>query len=124
MEKLAKKVELYRELVPLAEATAIAYHVITERPIPLREPQRLTELRGLVAIALSSVGMVLKQEDGALSPLSSAEINERLFVRGRTPDLEGLYMRRAELVRAVEVLKEAHFAFDRSALLDSLRKLP
>jgi hypothetical protein len=123
MAKVAQKVALYRELVPLAEAAAVAYQVITEKPVPLRDPHQLAEMRGLVAIALSSVGRVLKQEDGAAVPLSSAEISQRLFVRGAQSNLDGLCMSRVELLRAIEVLKEAHIVFDQGALLESLRKL-
>ena len=118
------KVELHRELVPLAEATAVAYHIITDKPEPLRDPQRLQEVRGLVALALSSVGTVLKQVDGSAVPLASPEIRERLFVTGgRAPDLEGLCMRRVDLVRAIEILRDAHVAFDRGHILDSIRRL-
>jgi hypothetical protein len=121
--RAARKVAPYRELVPLAEAAAVAYQVITDKPVPLRDPQQLAEMRGLVAIALSSVGRVLKQEDGAAVPLTLAEISQRLFVRGAQSNLDGLCMSRAELLRAIEVLKEAHIAFDQGALLESLRKL-
>jgi hypothetical protein len=58
-----------------------------------------------------------------LVPLTSAEISQRLFVRGAQSNLDGLCMSRAELLRAIEVLKEAHIAFDQGALLESLRKL-
>ena len=121
--KSGARAELYRGLVPLAEATAVAYHIITDKPAPLREPSRLAEVRGLVAIALSSVGTVLKQEGGSAVPLSAAEVNERLFVRGANPDLEGLCMRRGELLRAVELLEEAHGAFGHGDRLEALRKL-
>lgn len=119
--KVRQKTALHRELVPLTEAAAVAYHIITERPVPLKDPQALREVRDLVAIALTSVAPVLRQEDGAAVPLSSAEVNERLF--GRPPRLDGLYMRRLDLLRAVESLKQAHGAFDRGHVLASIRKL-
>lgn len=120
--KTKHKVELHRELVPLTEAAAVAYHIIAERPVPL-DRDALEEVRGLVAIALSRVPPVLRQDDGAAAPLSSAEINERLFTRGRPAQLGDLCMRRLDLLRAVESLKEAHFAFDHSGVLESIRKL-
>jgi hypothetical protein len=114
-----QKVELQSELVPLPEATAVAWHVITERAEPLRAPQELAQTRALVAIALASVVPVLKQrEGGAPVPLSMREVNERLFVRGSAPILDDLYIRRGDLVHAIEVLKEAHIAFDRKRVID------
>jgi hypothetical protein len=122
MNTVKPKVELYRELVPLAEATAVAYHIVTERPVPLKDPNALDEVRGLVAVALSTVAPILKRENGAAAPLNSPEVNQRLFVRGGTADLENLYIRRVDLLRAVEVLKEAHVAFDRQHVIESLRE--
>jgi hypothetical protein len=122
MSAVKPKVELYRELVPLAEATAVAWHIITERPDPLRDPRQLEETRGLVAIALSTVAPVLKRENGSAVPLTVPEVNERLFVRGQAPRLDDLFMRRVDLLRAVELLKEAHIAFDRQDVLASIRK--
>ena len=117
-------VELYRELVPLAEAAAAAYHIITEKPERLRDRSELDEVRGLVAIALSTVGTIVKEEDGGPVPVGVKEIQERLFVRnGAQPRLDGLFMRRIELLRAVELLREAHFAFDRRHVLETIRKL-
>lgn len=66
---------------------------------------------------------MLRQDNGATAPLSTAEINERLFARGRPAQLGDLCMRRVDLLRAIESLKEAHFAFDRSSVLESIRKL-
>jgi hypothetical protein len=123
MSAVKPKVELYRELVPLAEATAVAWHIITERPEPLRDSRQLEEMRSLVAIALSTVAPVLKRENGSAVPLSIPEVNERLFVRGgQPPQLDDLVMRRVDLLRAVELLKEAHIAFDRQDVLASIRK--
>ena len=71
--------ELHRELVPLSEATAVTYHIITEKPEALRDPRDLDDVRGLVAIALSTVATILKRENGEAHPLGSAQIEERLF---------------------------------------------
>jgi hypothetical protein len=110
-----------RELVPLGEAAAAAYHVVTRKPSPLRDPRELEEVRGLVAIALSTVAPVLCLENGNPVPLNAAQIEERLFrrtpVRPGTqrvaPDLSGLFMRRGDMIRAIETLKEAHASFGR-----------
>jgi hypothetical protein len=124
-----KGMELHRELVPLSEATAVAYHIITERPEALRDPRDLEDVRGLVAIALSTVATILKRDNGEAHPLDSAQVEERLFSplsRSREvrtpPDLTQLFVRRGDLVRAIEALKEAHASFGREDLLGALRK--
>jgi hypothetical protein len=121
--------ELHRELVPLSEATAVAYHIITEKPEALRNPQDLDDVRGLVAIALSTVTTILKRDKGEAQPLDSAQVEERLFSplsRSRelrtAPDLRHLFVRRGDLVRAIEALKEAHASFGREHLLAALKK--
>jgi hypothetical protein len=110
--------ELYRELVPLADAAAAAYHIIVDRPVPLKDPHALREVRDLVAIALTSVAPVLRQENGAVVPVSTTEVDERLF--GRPARLDDLCIRRLDLLRAVESLKEAHGSLHD---LQSIRKL-
>ena len=98
--------------------------IITEKPERLRDRVELDEVRGLVAIALSTVGAVLKVEDGKAYPVAQKEIQERLFVRnGASPRFDGLCMRRIELLRAVEALRHAHIAFDRKHILEEIRKL-
>jgi len=121
--------ELHRELVPLSEATAVTYHIITEKPEALRDPRDLDDVRGLVAIALSTVATILKRENGDAHPLSSAQIEERLFSslssprdRRTAPDLTQLFVRRGDLVHAIELLKEAHASFGREDLLGALKK--
>ena len=121
--------ELHRELVPLSEATAVTYHIITEKPEALRDPRDLDDVRGLVAIALSTVATILKRENGEAHPLSSAQIEERLFAslssprdRRTAPDLTQLFVRRGDLVHAIELLKEAHASFGREDLLAALKK--
>jgi hypothetical protein len=117
--KVKQKTELYRELVPLPEAAAVAYHIITERPVPLKDPGALQEIRDLVAIALSTVAPVLRQENGSAVPVSSTEIN----TRGAPARMDDLVIRRLDLLRAVESLKQAHIAFDRRHVLESIQKL-
>src|SRR4051812_48420325 len=71
--------ELHRELVPLAEAAAVAYHIITENPPPLRNPRDLDEVRCLVAIALSTVAPIVSWKNGSTQTVTSAEIEAKLF---------------------------------------------
>jgi hypothetical protein len=123
-------IELHRELVPLSEAAAVAYHVITEKPESLADARELGDVRGLVAIALSTVSPILKVDDGEARPLSSAQIEERLFFpaaqglrdRRSVPDFSALYIRRGDLVRAIETLKQAHISFGREDVLAALKR--
>jgi hypothetical protein len=125
-----KSADLHRELVPLSEATAVAYHIITENPESLRDPRDLNEVRGLVAIALSTVVTILKRENGEALPLSSTQIDEQLFFptshsprdRRAAPDLSRLFVRRGDLVRAIETLKEVHVSFGRQDVLAALKR--
>ena len=91
---------VHEELVPLAQACAAAYQILVEGPKAARDVE---ESRGLIAIALSRVATLYRMTEGALSPLSEADIREALFIGA--PDMEGLYIRRGALVEAVETLK-------------------
>jgi hypothetical protein len=89
----------------------------------------LDDVRALVAIALSTVATILTRENGEALPLSSAQIEAQLFAptvrsqRDRTaPDLTQLFVRRGDLVRAIETLKEVHISFGRADVLASLKK--
>ena len=118
-----RKSKLNGQLIPLTEATAVAYDVIL-RPAPLLPDSRdLEESRGLVALALSALATIYALRDGGEAvPLTPAEIEEQLFfptahgMRDRTkaPNLAELYMRRDDLIRAVENLKAAHASRARS----------
>ena len=126
-EKTASN-ELHRELVPLAEAAAVAYHIITENPSPLRDPRELDEVRCLVAIALSTVAPILK--NGTTEPIGPAQIREQLFAplsnrpagQDASTQFTGLHIRRGDLIRAVEALKDAHISFGRAQVLQALKK--
>jgi hypothetical protein len=121
---------LHRELVPLAEAAAVAYHIIIENPQPLRDPRELDEVRRLVAIALSSVAPILNGKEAAAQPMSAAEIERELFApllnraaeARPSTEFPGLHIRRGDLVRAVEVLKQAHIGFGREEILAALKE--
>ncbi len=122
-------VELHRELVPLAEAAAAAYHVITQQPQPLRDPADLEEVRALVAVALATVAPILRQDNGSAVPLSGAEIHDALYrsvapSRAAAVDYSALFIRRGDLLKAIEVLKDAHASFGRSDTLDALKRTP
>lgn len=121
MKLKPSRIELYRELVPLSEAAAVAYHIITDHPVPLKDPRALEEVRERVAIALTTVAPVLRRDNGAAVPLSAAEASERLLAGGGRANLDDLCMRRVDLLRAVEALKEAHLALDRSQAMESVR---
>jgi hypothetical protein len=124
-----RSAELHRELVPLSEATAVAYHIITEKPEALKDPRELEDVRGLVAIALSTVTTIFRRENGEALPLSSAQIDEQLFLpishlhheRRPAPDLTQLFVRRGDLVRAIETLKDVHVSFGREDVLAALK---
>jgi hypothetical protein len=122
--------ELYRELVPLAEATAVAYHIITEKPDPLTDAAELDEVRGLVAIALSTVAPIQILADEKAMALSPQQVEEYLFspvsrgLRDRRAglDFSALFIRRSDLIRAIETLKQAHATFGREKVLRDLKK--
>lgn len=105
------RAEPYRELVGLDEASAAAYQVVAEPRAPVRDPGTLEEVRRAVALALSRVAPVVETVDGRTVPLSEAELLGRLQAQ-RTPAeaLRGLYIRRIDLLRAVEVLKRTPLA--------------
>jgi hypothetical protein len=114
--------ELHRELVPLGEAAAVTYSIVADRRDSLGAQEALDEVRALIAIALSGVAPVLRQENGDAVPLSAPEIQERLFrARGRRADLAGLCMRRSDLLKAVETLKDAQLMRGKEDLLAGLR---
>lgn len=118
--------ELYRELVPLAEAAAVAYHLLVERPPVLRDPDALAETRSLVAIALSCVAPLLRVEGGELVRADAQRLQSELFRHGPERlacDLSAFYVRRLHLLKAVEAMKQAHVVFDRAHVLDALRRL-
>lgn len=113
--KQLAQTELYRELVPLGEAAAVAYHVVTDRPLPLKDPRMLDEVRSRVAIALASLAPVLRRDRELLRRMSAKEVDERLFAPEGARRIDDLCMRRCDLVRAVESLKQAHIAFGAGA---------
>jgi hypothetical protein len=96
---------VHQELAPLHEACAAAYHVLIEAQSAAASAEDTAEARGLIAIALSRVATLYRRRDGSFSPLSEREIRESLFSGAPRPDLDGLYIRRSTLLRAMETLK-------------------
>ena len=109
MKRARATVEMYRELAPLAEASAIAYHVLVEHPKPPRDRGELLEVRFLMARALAAIAPILRKEGEGLAPLGAPEINAALYKGPGRADLAGLYVRRVDLLRAVEALRLAGF---------------
>jgi len=110
-----------RELIPLPEATAVAYDLISNRAPRVAAPSDLEETRALIALALSALApLYALREGGAPVPLSAAEIEEKicfansqgLRCRTRAPDIERIYIKRGDFVRAVENLKTARSSIE------------
>jgi hypothetical protein len=109
-----------RELIPLPEATAVAYDLISNRQQPVRDPGDLEETRGLIALALSALApLYVLREGGAPVPLSTGEIEEKICItasqrqRYGTRDIDRIYIRRGDFIRAVENLQTARSSFER-----------
>ena len=110
-----------RDLIPLPEATAVAYGIISNRPQRLVDPRALEENRGLIALALSALApFYALREGGAPVLLSSDEIEKKIFfaaskgLRYRTgaPDIDRVYIKRGDFIRAVENLKTTRPGFE------------
>jgi hypothetical protein len=115
-----EELKLDDALVPLTQAVGVVYQAIGGmRP---GNPDELDELRGLLAIALSTVAPVLSLREGVPLPLSARELQETLYVPvARTPgslssppDLAVLYVRAGALARAAESLGRARIPFARA----------
>jgi hypothetical protein len=100
---------VYEELTSLHQACAAAYHVLIEPQCGAARSEDIDEARGLIAIALSRVATFYRVKEGAFSPLSESEIQASLFSGPLRPNLEGLYIRRGTLLRALETLKAVSF---------------
>jgi hypothetical protein len=108
--------EIHREFVPLLEATAVAHHVLAERSVSLRTLGERTQVRYRLVRALAALAPVQRpegKESGgrghAFAPLSSAEIDAALHCDPDGAELAGLYMRRCDLLRAMEKLRADGF---------------
>ena len=101
------------ELVPLAVASTIAYHHVTDAVSQVSETATLAEIVHPAAIALSTVAQIFRIADQPL-PLNAREVRELLF---RPPgdidplELDRFGVRRGDLRAALATLKEARSAF-------------
>src|SRR5882672_11567043 len=76
----SRKSKLNGQMIPLTEATTVAYDIILRRAPLLHDSRDLEESRGLVALALSALATIYAVGDGGEAvPLSPAEIEEQLF---------------------------------------------
>jgi hypothetical protein len=110
-----------RDLIPLPVATAVAYGIISNRPQRLADPRGLEESRSVIALALSALApFYVLREGGAPVPLSSDEIERKIFFaaskglryRSGAPDIDRVYIKRGDFLRAVENLKTARPGFE------------
>ena len=102
-----------QELVPLAVASSIAYHHVTDAVSQVSETASLAEIVHLAAIALSTVAQIFRIADEPL-PLNALEVRELLFrPRGDIDplQLDRFGVRRGDLRAALATLKEARGAF-------------
>jgi hypothetical protein len=104
------------ELIPLPEATAVAYDLISNRVPRVADPSGLEEARGVIALALSALAPFYVLREGAAPLLLSAdEVEKKIGVatargpryRIRAPDIDRIYIKRGDFIRAVENLKMA-----------------
>jgi hypothetical protein len=113
--------QMPEELVSLHEATAVAFHLVAERVPGKMSAGELVKIRSQVALALSAVATILATDEAGIArPIPAAELEERLFRPLWKPahqraddgvDLSALYIRRGDLVRAIEQLKGARSSF-------------
>lgn len=95
----------------LRAAASTAYFHITGAGRQVSGEAALAEILPLVAIALSAVAPILR-DDGR--PLSDRDVNQLLFRRKAGPGaLDELRMRRGDLRKAMELLRQAHISFGR-----------
>jgi len=110
---------LSQELVPLQEAAAAAYHVLGDHGRRAASEHQLGQVRGQVAMALAAVARIVLQESGGTRAITVAELESRFSSsvsapnekRLANPDLSDLYIRRSDLLRAIELLKESRSSF-------------
>jgi len=101
--------QLYQELVSLKEATAAAYHLIVEEKRPRLAADHLERLRAQLALALAALAPVYVDDGGEKRQIAMAELESHLFQRepSSRADLAAFYIRRLDLLRAVELILKA-----------------
>jgi hypothetical protein len=109
---------LEEELVPLSVAATVTYFHVTAVDRQVEDQSNLFQVLHLVAVALSQLAPIHEaHEDGSPGPLSAQEVERLLFrpIRNGSelPDLDRFRMRRGDLHRAMNALREARSAFGR-----------
>jgi hypothetical protein len=94
---------LLQELVPLQEAAAIVHHVLSDPNRSRLAAQDVLRLRRETALALGALAHILERCDGQSRLLTLEELEA--YLRGANSALSRLYVRRAELIRAIDLLK-------------------
>jgi hypothetical protein len=100
---------LYLELVPFVEAMAAANHTLFPHGRNRRRAGRTDGLRRELGLALAALAPIYTRE--AQRPLAFSEVQARLCASDGAPSataqLGDLYIRRCDLLRSVELLKES-----------------
>lgn len=105
---------LSSEFVPLAEAAAAAYQVLSRGSVRSGlSDDELLEVRARVALALGAVATIFVADGGSRRPVTLHELESKLFAppdgmrRKASGAIDGLEIRRADLLHAIELLKGA-----------------
>ena len=94
------------ELMPLAEAAAACYHILGTGRTDGRSQDTLEVRRRDMAVALANLMPVYDGSGSSKHPLPVSEVYARLDrSRLRVEDMAGLYVRRSDLVAAIETLQ-------------------
>jgi hypothetical protein len=96
---------IQQELVPLQEAMASAYHVLFDSKSKRRSRHEMDSTRAEIAIALAAVAKILARDADHLRLLTIAELEERIKPPRAGADFSDLYIRRCDLIQAIEMLK-------------------
>lgn len=98
------------EMVPLTVAARVAYFHLAEAARQPHGDEALSQVTGLVAIALAAVAPIYRGD----ALLSAQELEDQLYrpaEHGGAPDLGPLQIRRGDLRAAMVTLREARAQF-------------
>ena len=103
---------LEEELVPLSVAATVTYFHVTAHDRQVEDQDNLFQMLHLVAVALSQLAPIHEvHEDGTPGVLKAQDVERLLFrpVRhgSELPDLDRFRVRRGDLHRAMNALREA-----------------
>ena len=103
-----------QELVPLNEATAVAHHLLIDRTPGRSRPEELIDRQAELVLALGALANILVRENDRLRLLPMGELHQ--LVSPPRPnlrrELEGCYIRRCNLINAIEALKGSLHALE------------